>query len=211
MSKINAKINAKTTNVPKNKRADFSDVTRNALAKASGYRCCNPTCRQNVFINNKIIGQISHIIAASKNGPRASENFEKNIEKIKSTSNGLLLCHNCAILIDANDKVYTVDLLREWKTKGEAIGTWQQHKCTILQELQHVEELIVQYDTNITRERDELSLYEDRMESEVDSLSNQVNVYKQENECLHKEIADLREELAVKDKYIINIIQAKTR
>jgi septal ring factor EnvC (AmiA/AmiB activator) len=190
-------------------RADFTNATKNAIAKAAGHRCSNPSCRQNVLINSKVIGQIAHIVAASPNGPRASKQFEKDKIHIKSVANGLLLCHNCAILIDENDKLYTVELLTEWKTKAEAIGNFQQHKSTVLEELKKMEDLMVSYHNSIATEREELTLYENRVEEELDMLSKQLETLKKEKEAQDGLIAQLKMELTIKDTYITNIIRTK--
>ena len=206
------KTKTNKTNMPP--RVDFSVSTRNAVAKAAGYRCSNPDCRKNVHIEGRIIGQIAHIIAASPNGPRASKKFEKDKNLIKSTSNGLLLCHNCAVLVDSNEMIYTVELLKGWKTQGEAIGQFQKHKCNILDELQKLESLVLSYDSEIQTEREELALYEDRMDNEVDILKKESEDLRSKNAILKKELEDLkltvtslRREITIKDQYITNIIQ----
>jgi len=110
--------NKKTKTV---KRCDFSPQTKKSVRKQSGYICSNPSCRKFLWSpnknNNSASGVVSHIIAASKNGPRASP--DHNQKNIKSYKNALLLCSNCDKMIDAHPSLYPIDMLTEWKNKAE--------------------------------------------------------------------------------------------
>lgn len=63
-------------------------------------------------------GQIAHIVAASENGPRSSE---KSIDLQDKIDNLMLLCPMHHKLVDGDNRTkYTVDCLREMKSKHEA-------------------------------------------------------------------------------------------
>lgn len=104
-------------------RLDFSQKTKDTLAKRVGYICSNPDCRKQTIGPNKnkykssSIGVAAHIYAASSGGPRAN-NQKKDFE-ITDIENGIWLCSNCSNLIDKNEEKYTVDLLSYWKSLAE--------------------------------------------------------------------------------------------
>jgi hypothetical protein len=104
-------------------RDDFTDPTKEILARRVGMRCSNPNCRKltsgpqtksDKAIN---IGVAAHITAASSDGPRYNKYFSS--EQRKSIDNGIWLCQNCAKLVDNDEQRYTVDLLRQWKHLSE--------------------------------------------------------------------------------------------
>ena len=104
-------------------RDDFTNPTKEILARRVGMRCSNPNCRKltsgpqtkpDKAIN---IGVAAHITAASSDGPRYDKYF--STEQRKSIDNGIWLCQNCAKLVDNDEQRYTVDLLRQWKQLSE--------------------------------------------------------------------------------------------
>lgn len=104
-------------------RDNFSNVTKDILAKRVGFKCSNPSCRKATIgphiIDDKVIniGVAAHITAASKGGPRFCE--EMDSDERKSIKNGIWLCQNCAKLIDTNTEKYSTNELLSWKTKAE--------------------------------------------------------------------------------------------
>ncbi len=104
-------------------RDDFDQKTKIILAQRVGFRCSNPNCRkltsgpQEKSTKSMNIGVAAHISAASKGGVRYNPNLS-SIER-KSIENGIWLCHNCAKLIDNDEKRYNTDLLIEWKKLSE--------------------------------------------------------------------------------------------
>jgi len=104
-------------------RDDFSKQTLDVLAKRVGVRCSNPSCRkltigprsESHHIVNIGIG--AHITAASDGGPRFNPCLTS--EQRQSPENGIWLCQNCAKLIDNDSARYSVELLKEWKTRAE--------------------------------------------------------------------------------------------
>lgn len=104
-------------------RDDFSQKTKDILAKRVGYHCSNPDCRHMTIGPGKTatdvtkIGVASHICAASHGGPRFDASMTP--KERKSIENGIWLCQNCARLIDTDTVRYTVELLNDWKRAAE--------------------------------------------------------------------------------------------
>jgi hypothetical protein len=105
-------------------RDDFSQETKEALAKRVGNRCSNPNCRQQTsgptadLQRVLSIGVAAHIKAAAPGGKRFDPN--QTPEDRKHMSNGIWLCQNCAKMIDSDELRYTVELLNKWKQLSEA-------------------------------------------------------------------------------------------
>ncbi len=107
-------------------RDDFSFQTKELLAKRVGHRCSNPGCRQSTSgprsepdksIN---VGVASHISAAAPAGPRYDDSLTP--DQRRAPENGIWLCQNCAKMVDNDSTRYTVDVLRQWNDKAEAIA-----------------------------------------------------------------------------------------
>ena len=83
-------------------RDDFSQKTKEDLAKRVGYRCSNPQCRQLTIGANESgdgiisVGEAAHICAASPGGKRYDVNMTS--EERASIDNGIWLCRNCAAM-----------------------------------------------------------------------------------------------------------------
>ncbi|BFM21342.1 hypothetical protein [Gilvimarinus japonicus] len=104
-------------------RDDFTKETKRILQERVGNRCTNPECRCLTSGPNyepekaTRIGVAAHITAAAEGGPRFNSSLSN--EKRKSISNGIWLCQNCAKLIDNDEKIYTTNMLLEWKQVSE--------------------------------------------------------------------------------------------
>src|SRR5688572_5593980 len=100
-------------------RDDFSQPTKDLLAKRAGHRCSNPGCRQSTSgpqtdPNGSInVGVAAHITAASVGFARYNPNLTR--DQRSSAENGIWLCQTCAKLIDNDEIHYDVDRLRNWK------------------------------------------------------------------------------------------------
>lgn len=116
------------------KRDNFTDKTKELLAKRVGYRCSNPACRVSTIGPNSdseksmLKGDACHICAASPGGARYDPSMSR--EARKSYHNGLWLCKNCAWMIDHDEK-YTVELLHEWKRSAENLAEQENGKYYI--------------------------------------------------------------------------------
>jgi hypothetical protein len=100
-------------------RDDFSQGTKDLLAKQVNLRCSNPGCKQPTSgpqvdpakaIN---VGVAAHITAASFGGPRYNPTLTS--DERCSPENGIWLCQKCAKLIDNDEVHYDVDRVRNWK------------------------------------------------------------------------------------------------
>ncbi|WP_101759907.1 NB-ARC domain-containing protein [Oceanicoccus sp. KOV_DT_Chl] len=106
-----------------NKRADFSEKTRNLLAHRAGGMCANPYCRRETLGGHSdpgkatITGEAAHIFAARPGGPRP--NLDLGSEDLKSPTNGLWLCSTCHTAVDRDDSTYLADVLFKWKYDAE--------------------------------------------------------------------------------------------
>ncbi len=88
--------------------------------KAAGrceFRGCNkPLWQNNLTLSDGNFGERCHIIAASEDGPRGSE---ESVDLQVAYSNLMLLCPRCHIEIDRNPNKYSTELLRQWKQDHE--------------------------------------------------------------------------------------------
>ena len=104
-------------------RDDFSQKTKDVLAKRVGHRCSKPDCRQPTCGPHtdpqkaSSIGIAAHITAAAPGGPRYDASLSS--EQRKSIENGLWLCQNCGKLIDSDVQKYSVEVLVGWKHESE--------------------------------------------------------------------------------------------
>ncbi len=105
-------------------RDDFSQSTKDTLARRVNFLCSNPDCPLATVgphsdpekAVNK--GVAAHITAAAPGGKRYDASLTP--EQRNSADNGIWLCQNCAKLIDSDEARFRVDLLREWKVIAEA-------------------------------------------------------------------------------------------
>jgi hypothetical protein len=105
-------------------RDDFSQPTKNLLAKQAGHRCAHPSCGKPTSGADESgtgainIGVAAHITAASAGGPRYDPALTS--EQRKDASNGIWLCQDHAHAIDADDSDFSAEILRTWKRQAEA-------------------------------------------------------------------------------------------
>ena len=108
---------------------DFSNRTKEILAKRAGQVCSNPACRKPTSgphtENAKAVnmGEAAHIRAARKDQARYDSNMTD--KERSDISNGIWLCTACAKIIDRDEAKYPVTLLIEWKVNHER---WILHK-----------------------------------------------------------------------------------
>lgn len=106
-----------------NNRDDFSQATKNRLAKQARYHCSNPSCRKLTSaptsdgVKEVNIGVAAHICAAAP-GPSARRyRADMTPEQRKSHENGIWLCQDCAKAIDSADPAFSESFLQDWKKK----------------------------------------------------------------------------------------------
>lgn len=89
-----------------------------ALFARSGNQCAFPGCTQSLIsTNNKFIGQLCHIEAASPGGERYNSN--QTDEERRAYDNLILMCYPHHIETDDTER-YTVDTLKEIKYQHES-------------------------------------------------------------------------------------------
>lgn len=128
-------------------RDDFTNTTRNIIARRAAYICSNPSCRKLTIMpkENKTIciGVAAHICAAAKGGPRYNTSMTQ--EERSSVQNGIWLCQTCSNYIDKDEKTFSVDLLQKWKKDMEETISYSFNKPVMLEKedkLEYVFELI---------------------------------------------------------------------
>lgn len=112
----------------KKNRDDFSEKTKNQIAKRAGWLCSYPTCRAHTIGatsdgNGEInIGTAAHICAAAPGGPRYDPNM--TAEERSSARNGIWMCRDHGKAVDSTDPEFKVERLRKWKKQAEK-ESWQ--------------------------------------------------------------------------------------
>jgi hypothetical protein len=104
-------------------RDNFSQTTKNRLAKQARYHCNNPSCRNLTSAptsdgaKDMNIGVAAHICAAAP-GPGARRyRTDMTPEQRMSPENGIWLCQDCAKAIDSNDPAFSEEVLQSWKRR----------------------------------------------------------------------------------------------
>jgi hypothetical protein len=104
-------------------RDDFSQSTKNRLARQALHHCCNPSCRKltsaptSEGAKEVNIGVAAHICAAAP-GPGARRyRADMTPEQRRSETNGIWLCQDCAKAIDSDDPIFSESFLHGWKKK----------------------------------------------------------------------------------------------
>ncbi len=105
-----------------NKARQYKPTTVRRLDTLSGNECAEPNCNKKLIAEDgqSIISKICHIEAASKDGPRWNKNMTD--DERRDFSNLILLCDEHHTIIDNknNEAIYSVTLLKKWKTDHEA-------------------------------------------------------------------------------------------
>lgn len=110
-----------------NRRDNFPERIKDALAKRVNYHCSNPECWRHTSgpsaergkaVN---IGVAAHISAAAPGGPRRNDNLSS--QERSSIDNGIWLCQNCAKLVDNDPTRYTSEVLEAWKREAESAAS----------------------------------------------------------------------------------------
>lgn len=109
-----------TTEEPK-RVAPTPTVTRNLYA-ASGNRCAFPGCDSPLMrADGVLVGEIAHIEAASKDGPRFNKDMSN--EERRAQANLMIMCATCHKVIDTDVAKWTVQKLQALKAEHETIYT----------------------------------------------------------------------------------------
>lgn len=110
-------------------RDNFSNITKEQLAKRVGYRCSFPECGAPTFgpsdegnFRTTNVGTACHIAAASK-GPSARR-YVKSMTSAerKHIDNGIWMCRTHGKLIDDDETRFTIEILNKWKEIAETVA-----------------------------------------------------------------------------------------
>jgi hypothetical protein len=107
-----------------NKRQEIPDREKSILFLQSGGVCAFRGCGQTLVEpgtetdDDAILGEMAHIVADSRQGPRGEADLDKN-ERSKHT-NLILLCRMHHRIIDSQPRTYSVAVLRQMKADHEA-------------------------------------------------------------------------------------------
>jgi hypothetical protein len=92
----------------------YSDLTLKRLFIKSGNLCAMPQCNAPLLIGETVVGEICHIKARRKNGPRYDPAL--TLAQRNDFPNLILLCPTCHKRVDSAPSIFTVELLAEMKT-----------------------------------------------------------------------------------------------
>lgn len=95
----------------------YSDLTLKRLFIKSGNNCAMPKCTAPLLIGETVVGEICHIKARRKNGPRYDPAL--TLPQRNDFPNLILLCPTCHKLVDSKPAIYTAELLADMKVLHE--------------------------------------------------------------------------------------------
>ena len=98
----------------------IQSTTIKRLYAKSGNQCAMPKCTSPIILGNTQVGEICHIKARSKKGPRYDASLTQ--AQKDAYANLLLLCRTCHKQVDFDPKTYSADLLAEIKEIHERHG-----------------------------------------------------------------------------------------
>lgn len=116
-------------NIGMSRKYPITDIK--VLYGLAAERCSFPDCKRELVIKNesgerKQVGKIAHIIAHSRNGPRADASYSD--EKRDTYDNWILLCGTHHDMIDVMSGMYSVEILRNMKVEHES---WVKNSLTL--------------------------------------------------------------------------------
>jgi hypothetical protein len=98
----------------------YQEKTLKRLFARSQNQCAIPQCTGPIVVGETVVGEICHIRARRKNGPRFDPSL--TLTQRDTYENLLLLCRTCHKLIDSNEKTYSVELLSDIKAIQDNSG-----------------------------------------------------------------------------------------
>jgi hypothetical protein len=104
-------------------RDEFSDRTKQVLAKRVNYHCSRPECNAatsgpEIDLQKALnVGVAAHIAAAAPGGPRYDPGMTP--DERSNIENAIWLCQNCAKLVDNDAARFEARVLRDWKRQAE--------------------------------------------------------------------------------------------
>ncbi len=104
-------------------RRSYLDKDIKLLWGLAAARCSHPSCRiecvapETTQDRAAIFGEIAHIVAHGKKGPRADASYPRDL--LNKYENLILLCRNHHKPVDDQQSTYTIIGLRQWKMQHE--------------------------------------------------------------------------------------------
>lgn len=98
----------------------YTEKTIKRLFTGSQNQCAMPQCISPIIIGETVVGDICHIRARNKRGPRYDSLL--TLKQRNDFPNLLVLCKTCHKIIDSDETTYTVELLTEIKELHERQG-----------------------------------------------------------------------------------------
>ena len=101
----------------------YSQNTLKHLFALSGNQCAHPECSNSIierateYSPELVTGQICHIYAIRKKGPRGKPGLTE--KQLNSPENLILLCPNHHMIVDGQHKSYPAEMLKRWKRDHE--------------------------------------------------------------------------------------------
>ena len=101
----------------------YTQKTLKILFTLSGNQCAYPECANNIiepateYSPELVTGQISHIYAIKKKGPRGKPGLTQ--KELNSPENLILLCPNHHAVVDGQHESYPAEELKHWKREHE--------------------------------------------------------------------------------------------
>lgn len=107
---------------------DYTKPTIKRLYARSLNKCYNPNCNEPLVYNNNNnkLDEIAHICGLKKGSKRYDDKMEDS--QRNDYPNLIILCPTCHTKVDNDEKEYTVELLKEWKTTREREATQERLK-----------------------------------------------------------------------------------
>jgi hypothetical protein len=113
--------NFKSDRLSSDTMTGLSNKTVKRLFALSANRCAFPECGRAIVQPDGIVtGEICHVAAINKKGPRYDPNLSE--EETHSFENLMLLCEHHHKIVDGDTKTYTTELLRGIKAMHEKNG-----------------------------------------------------------------------------------------
>jgi hypothetical protein len=101
----------------------ISQTTIKRLFTKSRNECAMPRCTSPLIVGDYVLGEICHIRARRKKGPRYDPTLgAKDRDEL---ANLILLCPTCHTLVDKDAKTYTIELLRDIRELYERGSTFE--------------------------------------------------------------------------------------
>ncbi len=130
------------------RKSPTSSVVKRLFAK-SGNRCAYDDCINTLVDDDgNVLGEICHIEAASKNGPRYNPHSDD--EHRRSYDNLILLCERHHKIVDKNPEIYTSQKLRHFKSSHQTKNSTSGFKVTekvITDAINKIQDYIIQTNT----------------------------------------------------------------